>query len=181
MISGVWAASIYSALMRLSTKKKLRLFRTEGHVVALNHAVEPLSLGTRLFLFRRNDISLSHESGSQPKFVKPLAGREAMVRLHSDFLVSMRFHIHRQTGRQLATPGQTSCADRETKPLPSRMPEPKNRAVIDELMLIGAFRSNGQHDCKAYLIERIGRHERTRTTDPYRVRAALGQLSYAPG
>jgi len=86
-----------------------RYSELKRHVVALNHAVEPLSLGTRLFLFRRNDISLSHESGSQPKFVKPLAGREAIVRLHFDFFVSMRFHIHRQTGCQLATPGQTSC------------------------------------------------------------------------
>ena len=32
----------------------------------------------------------------------------------------------------------------------------------------------------SYLIERIGRHERTRTADPFRVREVLYQLSYVP-
>ena len=30
------------------------------------------------------------------------------------------------------------------------------------------------------MIERIGRHERTRTADPYRVKVVLYQLSYVP-
>ena len=30
------------------------------------------------------------------------------------------------------------------------------------------------------LIKRIGRHERTRTADPYRVKVVLYQLSYVP-
>ena len=29
-------------------------------------------------------------------------------------------------------------------------------------------------------VERIGRHERTRTADPYRVKVVLYQLSYVP-
>ena len=30
------------------------------------------------------------------------------------------------------------------------------------------------------MIKRIGRHERTRTADPYRVKVVLYQLSYVP-
>ena len=65
----------------------------------------------------------------------------------------------------------------------SRETEAENQAVINQLVLIGAFWSNGKTSERQgfmNLLNKFGRHERTRTADPFRVREVLYQLSYVP-